>query len=68
VEFILMGCDGVWESKSNEQMITWVRSRLQKGSTPEQVVGELMREELAEEAEDEQGTDNMTAILITFHS
>ena len=27
-DFILMGCDGVWEVKSNEQMVEWVYKKL----------------------------------------
>ncbi len=25
VEFIIMGCDGIWETKSNEKMVEWIR-------------------------------------------
>lgn len=25
VEFIIMGCDGIWETKSNEKMIEWIK-------------------------------------------
>lgn len=28
LEFILIGCDGIWERKSNEKMVEWIRSRL----------------------------------------
>ena len=28
-DFILMGCDGVWETKSNEQMVEWVYKKLE---------------------------------------
>jgi serine/threonine protein phosphatase PrpC len=24
LDFILMGCDGVWERKTNEEMVEWV--------------------------------------------
>ncbi len=27
-EFIIMGCDGIWERKSNEAMIEWIYGRL----------------------------------------
>jgi len=27
-DFIIMGCDGVWETKSNEEMVQWVYKRL----------------------------------------
>ena len=28
VDFILIGCDGVWETKSNEEMVEWVYKKL----------------------------------------
>lgn len=27
-DFIIMGCDGVWEQKSNEEMVEWVYGKL----------------------------------------
>lgn len=30
LDFILMGCDGVWEQKSNEEMVEWVYKKLNK--------------------------------------
>jgi len=24
IDFILMGCDGIWEKKSNEEAVAWV--------------------------------------------
>jgi serine/threonine protein phosphatase PrpC len=28
LDFILMGCDGIWERKSNEEMVEWVYKQL----------------------------------------
>jgi len=30
IDFIIMGCDGIWEQKSNEEMVDWVYQRLYK--------------------------------------
>lgn len=30
IDFIIMGCDGIWQVKSNEQMKDWVSARLKK--------------------------------------
>ena len=30
LDFVLMGCDGIWERKSNEEMVEWVYNRLGK--------------------------------------
>lgn len=28
VEFIIMGCDGIWETKTSEKMIKWIKKKL----------------------------------------
>ena len=32
VDFIIMGCDGIWETKTNDKMVEWIRERLDKMS------------------------------------
>ena len=66
VEFILMGCDGIWERKSNEVMVEWVRRRLERKKAPADILEELFDEELATHEEEYFGTDNMSAILVLF--
>ncbi len=34
LDFVIMGCDGVWEQKSNDEMVAWVYKKL--GSNPYQ--------------------------------
>ena len=29
LDFIIMGCDGIWEVKSNDDMVKWVRKRIE---------------------------------------
>ena len=46
-DFIIMGCDGVWEVKSNDEMVAWVYDKL--GSDPQsanlqQIVADLLHE------------------------
>ena len=48
LDFVIMGCDGVWEQKSNEEMVEWVYNRL--GSNPykadlDQIVSDLLQKE-----------------------
>lgn len=28
LDFVFMGCDGVWERKSNEEMVAWIYEKL----------------------------------------
>lgn len=74
IDFIIMGCDGIWESKSNEEMVEWVYKRLeqQKNSGKQEdlqaIVKELLHETIAADVSTSNGVgcDNMTCILIKF--
>ena len=73
IDFIIMGCDGIWESKSNEEMVKWVYERLeqQKKDGKEDlraIVKELLHETCATDVTSSNGVgcDNMTCILIKF--
>lgn len=51
-DFIIMGCDGVWERKSNEEMVSWVYEKL--GDEPSEadlnaVVKKLLHENISED-------------------
>jgi len=30
IDFIIMGCDGIWEKKSNEEMVDYVYEKLRE--------------------------------------
>ena len=64
--FILMGCDGVWECGSNEDICELVNTRLNDDPTVKlsMVVEEILDKLLATDCSEELGVDNMTAILI----
>ena len=66
LDFLIMGCDGIWEVKTSGEMVGWIKSRLGKknlGGIVEELFGQLV----AEDANKSQtGLDNMSAILIKF--
>ena len=31
LDFILIGCDGIWERKTNEEMADWIYKKISKG-------------------------------------
>jgi serine/threonine protein phosphatase PrpC len=39
-----MGCDGIWERKSNEVMVSWIRTRLLAKKEPIKILEELLDE------------------------
>ena len=45
IDFVFMGCDGVWERKSNEQMVAWIYERLNQGQDINQICADLLQKE-----------------------
>lgn len=68
IDFIIMGCDGIWEVKSNKDMVEWVDKRLKENKEKGMILEDLLNELVAKEKGMEYGMDNMSSILITFWS
>jgi serine/threonine protein phosphatase PrpC len=68
IDFIIMGCDGIWERKSNEEMVEYVYSKLNAGKSLKETVSELLLDTIAPSIAETQGIgcDNMTCVLIKF--
>lgn len=60
-----MGCDGIWETKTNDEMMKWFQKSLQaKNPTLKSIVESLFNEQIAVNPEQEHGLDNMSAIIL----
>ena len=66
VDFIIMGCDGIWQVKTNEQMVDWIKRRLAKQTNPNAIVQQLLEELVSKDSGNLYGMDNMSTILIKF--
>jgi len=64
--YILMGCDGVWEILSDDEICKFVKDRLASERTISTVLGELLDKCLAPDTTQGVGCDNMSAVLIKF--
>ncbi|XP_057316271.1 protein phosphatase 1A-like [Hydractinia symbiolongicarpus] len=62
-EFLILACDGVWDVMSNEEVVTYIHSRLVIHQDLQRVCEELLETCLAKGSR-----DNMSVILITFPS
>jgi len=64
-EFILLGCDGIWDCLTNEQAVQYVRSRLDS-KTPTEIGKEILDEIISVDPRATQGIggDNMTIMII----
>lgn len=41
-EFVMMGCDGVWETKSPDKMVKWIKRK--KASTKNRTLSKILAE------------------------
>lgn len=67
-EFIVIACDGIWDVKTSQEVVDFVRRRLRKGQNPKEVSEELIRSCLSSDPKENHGlgTDNMTCIVIAL--
>ncbi|XP_065863889.1 probable protein phosphatase 2C 13 [Euphorbia lathyris] len=62
-EFLIIGCDGIWDVLSSQNAVSFVRRGLRRHNDPE-----LCARELVNEATRLHSTDNLTAVVICFSS
>lgn len=65
IDFIIMGCDGIWEVRTNSEMVSWVGARLNSRSNQE-ILEELLDSLVSKDSSNQYGMDNMSSILIRF--
>jgi len=59
-EFLVVGCDGLFEQFSNDEIISYIKNRLSSNSL------EVIVKDLVEEALDRGTEDNLTIIVVKF--
>ncbi|XP_059643904.1 probable protein phosphatase 2C 49 [Cornus florida] len=62
-EFLIIGCDGIWDVMSNQDAVSLVRRELRRHDDPQQCARELVNQALRLHT-----TDNLTAIVVCFTS
>ncbi|KAF5960678.1 hypothetical protein HYC85_001887 [Camellia sinensis] len=60
-EFLIMGCDGLWDVMSSQYAVTIVRRELMLHNDPEKCTRELVREALKRNT-----CDNLTVLVVCF--
>ena len=53
--FLLMGCDGIWECKTNEELIEFIGSRLNKNMPLQDILKLLLQEIIATDSSSKEG-------------
>jgi serine/threonine protein phosphatase PrpC len=64
-EFIILGCDGIWDCLTNEDAVRYVGNRIDT-KTPTEIGEEMLDEIISEDPRVTQGIggDNMTIMVI----
>ena len=65
-EFLVLGCDGVWDVLTNDDCVHFVRSRLAEGKALQEICEEIADECLSPDPKATQGigADNITCIIV----
>jgi len=66
-DFLILGCDGIWESMTNQEIIDFVgRAIAKKDQGLSKIAGDLLDKNLAPDTTTGMGCDNMTCIIVTL--
>lgn len=67
-QFLIIGCDGIWETKTAEEICEITQDRLKTNPVGKisVVVGELLDMLIAKETTEGMGCDNMSCIIVQF--
>lgn len=57
-EFLLMGCDGIWEMVPGQEMLDFINSKLKEKSNPKQIMSQLLEKIIA--------PDTLRKIIVVF--
>eukprot|EP01015_Nassula_variabilis_P009718 TRINITY_DN176_c0_g2_i1.p1 TRINITY_DN176_c0_g2~~TRINITY_DN176_c0_g2_i1.p1 ORF type:complete len:324 (+),score=75.97 TRINITY_DN176_c0_g2_i1:81-1052(+) len=63
-QFIVMGCDGIWENWSVQKMCDFVSERVKQNKSDKEIIEDLLDSNLAPDTTTGMGCDNMTCILV----
>lgn len=64
---ILLGCDGIWECYTNQQISDFVWSKLKEGKKPGDAIEDLLDHILAPDTSSGMGCDNMTCVALLLN-
>ena len=64
-EMIIIGCDGIFDSLSNEELVALIRKGLMEGKSIQKVCEDILNSIVANDPYEQAGNDNMT-LMVSF--
>ncbi|XP_024216517.1 probable protein phosphatase 2C T23F11.1 [Halyomorpha halys] len=67
-EFLVLACDGIWDTMTNEEVCSFVKTKISNNITVDVICQQLLQKCLRKEypTPESFGTDNMTVIIVVF--
>ncbi|KAJ3108165.1 Protein phosphatase 2C 2 [Phlyctochytrium planicorne] len=66
-EFIVLACDGIWDCKSNDQVVDYVRKQIAEDKALDEIAQNIMDSCVAKDSElGGVGCDNMTVVIVAL--
>jgi len=65
-EFLVLGCDGIWDNLEPHEVCQFISKELNNGKTPKQASENLLDFLITLEGKVGSGMDNMTCLVLTF--
>ena len=66
IDFIVMGCDGVWDCVEPQKFCEYINERLKHNDNINDIIGEVFNQIVSTSNDIPVGTDNMTCIIVQF--
>lgn len=65
-ELLVLGCDGIWECLTNQQIAEFLHDKIKEGKSPLKAAEDLLDNIVAPDTSTGIGCDNMTIIVVTL--
>lgn len=66
LKFLLMGCDGIWETKTGKEICEILDAKMTDSAKLSDLLDDLLDKLLAPDTSEGTGCDNMTSVLVQF--
>ena len=67
MEFIIMGCDGIWDCVNVQKFCEYISRKLKENTPISIILKEVFSKLLSNNIDEKVGSDNMTCLILEFN-